>query len=405
MVSRRAALAAGAGLVGTVGVGVGSRYRPGMSVRPPPADAWPMRRYGPAGTAANVDADLPASPGVTWSGRPLNGVYPGGLVADPERVYVAGDGVAALDRRDGTTRWTDTDDVGGPVALAGESLYVAPGDSVREVRQAVVAFDARNGDRRWTTPSANEAVSVLAVEGALVVGTESGVSGVDDDGDERWSVAGLYEPVPVVAGGRLYAAEGSPGSRGETVAFRRRSAADIVLGRPPSVAWTREHGARPLGAAATGERILVGLSRSTEASGPVLLCHDRETGRVEWRVTAPEGPGDDPARGGPVAVAEGRCVAGYGDRDAVSGTDALVCRRVEDGEQLWRVPAEARVTDVAIVGDGVVFGTETGAVRAVDLETGSDRWQVDVVVSVHALAPVDGAVFVASGGGQVFAVR
>ena len=40
-----------------------------------------------------------------------------------------------------------------------------------------------------------------------------------------------------------------------------------------------------------------------------------------------------------------------------------------------------------------------------DLETGTDRWRVDLVVRVHALAPVDGTVFVASRGGQVFAVR
>ena len=364
-----------------------------------------MAGYGPSGTAANTDADLPASPEVAWSTRPLNGIYPNGLVADGERVYVAGDGVAALDRGDGATAWTDTNDAGGPTALAGGSLYVAPGDSVGGVEQAVVAFGARNGDRRWTAPSVVEATSVLAVEGSLVVGTESGLSGLDDaDGGEHWSVAGPYEPVPVVAGGRLYAAEGSPAPGGETVAFRRRSGTDIALGRAPSVAWERDHGAYPLGAAATDERVLVGLSRST-AAGPILLCHDRESGRVEWQVTAPEGSGDEPARGGPLAVSDGQCIAGYSDPDAVSGTDAVVCRAVGDGEPLWQVGTDGPVTDVAVVGDGVVFGTKNCIVRAVDLETGVDRWQVDVVVRVHALAPVDGTVFVASRGGQVFAIR
>ncbi|PSQ13458.1 hypothetical protein BRD02_12720 [Halobacteriales archaeon QS_8_69_73] len=238
-------------------------------------------------------------------------------------------------------------------------------------------------------------------------GTATGLSGLDDaDGGERWSVAGPYEPIPVVAGGHLYAAEGSPGSLGGTVAFRRRSGTDIALGRAPSVAWEQDHGAYPLGAAATDEHVLVGLSRSAAAgAGPTLMCHDRESGRVEWRVTAPEGSGDEPARGGPLAVSDGRCLAGYADRDVVSGTDAVVCRAAGDGEPLWQVETDGPVTDVAVVGDGVVFGTETGVVRAVNLETGADRWRVDVVVRVHALAPVDGTVFVASRGGQVFAVR
>ena len=151
--------------------------------------------------------------------------------------------------------------------------------------------------------------------------------------------------------------------------------------------------------------MLVGFSRSAAAAGPVLLCHDRESGRVEWQATVPEGSGDEPARGGPLAVSGGRCVAGYGGRDVVSGTDAVVCRRVEDGELLWQVGTDGPVTDIAVVGDGVVFGTKNGIVRAVDLETGADRWQFDFVVRVHALAPVDGTVFVASRGGRVAAVR
>ena len=135
------------------------------------------------------------------------------------------------------------------------------------------------------------------------------------------------------------------------------------------------------------------------------MCHDIESGDVEWQATVPEADRDEPARGGPLAVSDGRCVAGYSGGDAVSGTDAVVCRAVGDGEPLWQVGTDGPVTDIAVVGDGVVFGTETGVVRAVDLETGTDRWRVDLVVRVHALAPVDGTVFVASRGGQVFAVR
>ena len=152
--------------------------------------------------------------------------------------------------------------------------------------------------------------------------------------------------------------------------------------------------------------MLVGLSRSTAtAAGPILMCHDRESGGVEWQATVPEADRDDPARGGPLAVSDGRCVAGYSGGDVVSGTDAVVCRAVGDGEPLWQVGTDGPVTDIAVVGDGVVFGTETGVVRAVDLETGTDRWRVDLVVRVHALAPVDGTVFVASRGGRVAAVR
>jgi outer membrane protein assembly factor BamB len=406
MVSRRAALAGGAVAFGALGVGAGSWYRPGIDPREPPADAWPMAGYGPSGTAANADASLPASPESAWSTKPLNGIYPTGLVADAERVYAAGDGVAALDRGDGATAWTDDGDVGGPAALAGGSLYVAPGDSVRGVRQAVVAFDGRSGDRRWTASSVVEATSVLVADGSLFVGTESGLSGLDDsNGGERWSVAGPYEPVPVVAGGRLCATEGSPSFGGETVAFRSRTATDVAVGRSPSVGWTQDHGGGPLGVSATDGRLVVGVSRSAETAGPILMCHDIESGGVEWQATVPAADRDEPARGGPLAVSDGRCVAGYSRGDAVSGTDAVVCRAVGDGEPLWRIGTDGHVTDIAVVGDGVVFGTENGIVRAVDLETGADRWRVEIVVRVHVLAPVDGTVFVASRGGQVFAVR
>ena len=406
MVSRRAALAGGAVAFGALGVGAGSRYRPGIDLREPPVDAWPMAGYGPSGTAANADASLPASPESAWSAKPLNGIYPTGLVADPERVYAAGDGVAALDRGDGATAWTDNDDVGGPAALAEGSLYVAPGDSVRGVSQAVVAFDARSGDRRWTAPSVADATSVLATDGSLFVGTESGLSGLDDsNGGERWSVAGPYEPIPVVTGGRLCATEGSPAPGGETVAFRRRSGTDVALGRSPSVDWKQDHGGAPLGVSATDGRLVVGVSRPAETAGPILMCHDIESGDVEWQATVPEADRDDPARGGPLAVSDGRCVAGYSGGDAVSGTDAVVCRAVGDGEPLWQAETEGPVADIAVVGDGVVFGTKNGIVRTIDLETGADRWRFDFVVRVHALAPVDGTVFVASRGGRVAAVR
>jgi outer membrane protein assembly factor BamB len=156
---------------------------------------------------------------------------------------------------------------------------------------------------------------------------------------------------------------------------------------------------------ATDGRLVVGVSRPAETAGPILMCHDIESGGVEWQATVPAADRDDPARGGPLAVSDGRCVAGYSGGDAVSGTDAVVCRAVGDGEPLWQVGTDGPVTDIAVVGDGVIFGTKNGIVRAVDLETGTDRWRVDLVVRVHALAPVDGTVFVASRGGQVFAVR
>jgi len=43
--------------------------------------------------------------------------------------------------------------------------------------------------------------------------------------------------------------------------------------------------------------------------------------------------------------------------------------------------------------------------RAVDLADGADRWRADAVVAVHAVASVGEVVFVASRGGQVFALR
>lgn len=402
MPSRRAVLAGVLGALG-LGVGAGSQYRPGLDSWSPPPDTWPMARYGPANTAASLDSSLPEQPDIAWSVDPLNAVYRNGLLADRGRVYLAGAGVVALDRSDGTTRWERHG--GGPAALEDGTLYVAPGEGLGSNREQMVrAFDARSGDHRWRASSVTEASSVLVADGSLFVGAESGLVELDDsDGERKWSNGAFYEAVPLVSDGRLYATDGRFSSDGSTVAFRARDFLTIASGRTPSVAWEREHGGRPLGAAASEGCLVAGYARASDSAvdGPAMTCYDSESGRTEWRIPGPDSDDEATVRGGPLAVADGRCVAGYSDGDG----DAVVCRTLADGEELWHVTTDGHVTDIAVVGGGVVFGTENGIVRALDFHSGEDRWEVDIVVGVHALAPVDDAVFVASSGGQVFAIR
>lgn len=89
----------------------------------PPPDAWPLGRYGPARTAANLDASPTPEPSVAWTADPLE--VGGSLVVGPETVYVAGSGIAALARATGTVRW-QADVPGGPLAVHDGTVFAAP---------------------------------------------------------------------------------------------------------------------------------------------------------------------------------------------------------------------------------------------------------------------------------------
>ena len=157
MPSRRELLVA-TGLAGLGAVGASQvRLGPVDSWTPPP-DAWPLRRYDPANTAANPDASPPSDPSVSWTAAPLGVSRDGAVVADRETVYAAGNGVAALDRTDGTV----------VVATAGsDGETTKPSGTIRALR-------AGDGSEVWRIDLDDAVLSIAPVDGTIFAATLGG---------------------------------------------------------------------------------------------------------------------------------------------------------------------------------------------------------------------------------------
>jgi outer membrane protein assembly factor BamB len=84
--------------------------------------------------------------------------------------------------------------------------------------------------------------------------------------------------------------------------------------------------------------------------------------------------GRSPAAGGPV-VADGVVVLALADR-AAGDDGAIVALDLATGAERWRHRTRAPVPSAPAIADGmVVFGEATGAVEALDLATGAPRWR------------------------------
>lgn len=400
MPSRRALLAGavGVGAVG-LGVGVGSRLRLGPIAIPDPGPAtWPLARFDAGYTAANVAAAPPSNPSVRWRSRPVGSDGSPGLVVDRERVVVGRVGGTAALARDGGEREWDRDD-GGPLALVGESLYVGPGE-VGEETPRLLAVDLASGERRWSQTTRSEGSGLLATTDVVVVGGEGGLEAVDPDGgSRRWRDDAFGEAIFAVQEGRLYAA-GRLGE-GPVGRFRQRRVADVATGAAPDLAWRVSHAGAARALAATGDAVVGGFWTSpveSRGGGPGWLCLDPD-GSGRWQAVEPEG---GTAGVGPLAVAHGHSVAAV-HRERASTGARVAMRDLPGGNLQWDMPVEGGVTDLAVAGETVLVGLETLTLVALAWD-GTEQWRVDLPVTPARIAPVDGAVFVASPAGQVVAL-
>ncbi len=400
MLSRRALLAGGAG-VGALGVGIGlsTRVRLGRIATPSPgADAWPLGRYDAGNTAANVAASPPAEPSADWRSGPVGTGGPPALVADGDRVYASRTGgTVAFGRSGGQRRWDA--DVGGSLALSGDALYVGPRDA-RGDGPRLRALGAGTGERRWDRSTRSEGERLLATPDVVLFGGEAGVAAFGPGGDgRRWIDDRFGEAVPVVLEGRVAAVSGQ--ADGDAGHYRQRRVADVPTGSRPGLAWRVDHDGPGRAVAADGGGLVCGFRSTTEradAGGPGWTRLD-PGGTVDWRAVEPSGGN---VAVGPLAVADGRCVAAV-SRGGTTGS-RVAARRLGDGGLDWEVEFAAGVTDLAVAGGTVLVGLDTLGLVALSL-TGETRWRVDLPATPAQLAPVDGTVFVASPAGQVLALR
>ena len=119
-------------------------------------------------------------------------------VGSAGRVFVGlSDGLAALDREDGSVRWrrTEQTDVA-PPAVVGETLVAQGNGSVRGY--------APDGTRRWerTLQRGNRRRQPAGTDGVVVLQTETGLQALDPrTGDPLWSLERQIESGPAIRGG------------------------------------------------------------------------------------------------------------------------------------------------------------------------------------------------------------
>ena len=411
MPSRRELLVA-TGLAGLGAVGA-SRVRLGpIDPWTPPPDSWPLRRYDPANTAANPNASPPSDPSVSWTAAPLGVSRDSAVVADREMVYAAGNGVAALDRTDGTVHW-QSDGAGGPIAVRDDTVFVAPGYD-QSSGDGVLRAIRIDGVERWRQTS-NPGQDALRVDSLVVADDTLFVGGRGTlraygaaAGRLRWSVAGGSQNYLLVGDGRLHA------SMGPVARYRRRSLLSVGLHSPGTVAWETAYFGQPAALAATDTRLVAGFDKSPTNGGPALVGIGPRDGAVRWSAFH----ADDGAGGavfvGPLAAGGGDGTFGIIRESGDSRRYAVASCRLSDGTRLWRREVEQRVTDIARIAGTVVVATAgsdgettepSGTIRALRAGDGSEVWRIDLDDAVLSIAPVDETIFAATLGGQVIALR
>ncbi|WP_396610706.1 PQQ-binding-like beta-propeller repeat protein [Haloferax sp. S1W] len=133
------------------------------------------------------------------------------LAADREQVYVPffeGDtGLVALDLQSGTREWSVSLPVGGPVTVAGDTMFVPLGGDP----ESIAATDRRTGAIRWHVPAVRHTESGVAVAGDLAYYCADRLllARRRDTGELVWSFgpnpAVSLGWTPVVAGDVVYA--------------------------------------------------------------------------------------------------------------------------------------------------------------------------------------------------------
>ncbi|WP_227355026.1 outer membrane protein assembly factor BamB family protein [Haladaptatus salinisoli] len=410
MPSRRDVLAA-AGIAG-LGVGAVSRLRLGpVESWTPRPDTWPLRRYDPANTAANPDATPPTNPSVAWAVAPLGVSRDNAVVVDQETAYAAGNGIAALNRTDGTVRWR-SDRPGGPLAVRDGTTFIAPGYDVSADGAALRAIGT-DGVERWSRKlEAGNVDSLVVADDTLFVGGQGILRAYGTDGRQRWSTEGGPQTHVLVSGGRLHASTGS------VARYRRRSLLSVGIGSPGETAWeTDYYGVRfgyPTGLAATDSRLVAGFWHSMPYGGSALVGVDPRGGTVRWSAFPFDDDAEMPLLTGALATDTANCFFGFLRGEGENTRYAVASRRLSDGGRRWHHTVEQRITDIAVVAETVVVATAApdgatevpfGTVRALRSRDGSEMWRVDFDDYVRSIAPVDGAVFAATLGGQVIALE
>lgn len=389
-ISRRTVLA---GLLGvsTVGAGVEAGVGPSPSLDSwtPASGDWPAARRGPRRTAAAPGAD-PPGPALTveWRGELAGSAR---LVVEGETVYAGRErGVTAFDLASGEPQWA-RDQPAADLCVRDGRLYCGGGRD-----GDVAALDTADGSPVWTvdTEPGRRTYDVLHVDDTLLVGRHGSLHGLDPaTGKHRWetNVGGLGDVCPAVVDGTLYA-----GGPGPLEVYRPREGWNAMLQPGPKQVAEGDGPVFARYPAVGPDGVYVGGFGFGE--GTALYGFDREGGR-RWRgpeafsLTAPVVVDGDP----PVGVTR--------VYDEESRENALVGVTLEDGTERWHRDWVDDLTLPVVAGEHIVVAGNSGAIRAIEPQTGKLAWQATVDVSPEVLIPAGDRLLVSGVEGAVLSLR
>ena len=281
---------------------------------------------------------------LTWVAACGAGVMSGVLVLDDAVLVGTLDGtVHALRRADGAALWQTRL---GRISIT--SLQQTHGETVLAAvgvrergRGSLVALDRRDGTIAW-----------------------------------RWNAAGTVNGPVAVVGSRVCAGSFFHGG-GDVVAV------EIGARRP---AWRRTFDGWINGVRRDGDAVYAPCMNQR------LYCLDAASGRTRWEFGA-----------------HGLVTAlplFHRDRIFFGAHDAVCYALDVDGRLVWRAEMADRMTGgMAAFDDLVIVGGWDGHVRALDAETGDERWAYDASAPIVATPLVhDGVVYIGTDGGQLVAL-
>lgn len=356
----------------------------------PPGDTSPRAQFQYDPNHTGVDGtEAPGRVEVRWRTRvsPIDG----GLTAADGRVLVAtGGSLVAMDADNGEEHWTVEvgHATGAPPALSRDTAYVTAWNGGESVPRGVTAVDLSDGSLRWraiTDVDVNSAPTLA--NGSVYVGgslnSEEVVAVDAGDGSERWRFrVGQYASTPSVVAGTVYVGGGR-----EAVAY----ALDAADGE---VRWRAGVDGPVWGAPTVVEDTVYVGTR-----GGSVHALATEDGEERWRM----GVGRD-VRESLAATPDAIYAPDEGSIHALS----------PGGEKRWSVGASSYVHAPTVAGDALVITDRDEAV-CLDAATGDERWRQAVrervitdMVFVGIRTPLvvhDGVVYVASHGGDVYALQ
>ena len=341
---------------------------------------WPMASYDPANTGSNPDATGPQDDvGALWEFESESAFGTGPVTADG-LVYAGGinGDVVAVDAESGEREWTVGlgAELRATPTVADGVVYVPAGDGV------LYAFDATDGSDVWQFETGGELTGPAAVRrdedgevDLVFVGSwDTNVYAVEaETGDEHWVFEAFENGIEA---GVAYAAldDGTEVVYAASDEGARLVAIDATAGEELWVFTGDEFSTAPV----VADELVYVCGRRTHQ----LFTLDAATGEERWSFQT-----------GSVSVA---APAVADDVVYLPSRDQRVYAIESDVGARWEVDMGTMVNESPAVDSDTVYASSAGTLRALDSDTGDERWAFDLS-SLSAPAVVEDRVYVTSG--------